>query len=187
MDTKTLRRSYMGLMPKLNKALEHVNEQLADLPPSDFSLETGLKPYPSIKRKMEHDNIRDPAELSDLARGRIFFSSDYNHKELLDIIHKLFGSKIKNVDKNANSEKEHGLEYKSIIHVNLGIDGINFELQLIPEEFKPYKEFLHNIYDQFRNPKTCDKMSDKQKEFLRKTHNTIYKKIDEKAQSSRQH
>lgn len=185
MDTKKLRKDYMHSVPKLNKALKHVQEQLSDLPPSEFELETNVKPYASVKRKMETDRVKDPLELSDLVRGRLYFSDQFQHKDAVNIIQKLFGHQIKNIDKNIDRSKEHGLEYHGIIHVDLDIDGIRFELQIIPSEFKPYKEFLHNIYEKFRNPKSLDKLSDKQKEFLRKTHNQLYKKLDQTARTNR--
>src|ERR1700678_325443 len=185
MDTKKLRKDYMKSVPKLNEALKHVQEQLCDLPPSDFELETNVKPYASVKRKMELDHVRDPLELSDLVRGRLYFSDQFRHKDIINIIHKLFGNQLTNIDKNADRSKEHGLEYHGIIHLGLNINGVRFELQVLPSEFKPYKDFLHNIYEQFRNPKLLSKLSDKQQGFLRDTHNKIYKKINLQANSNR--
>ena len=185
MDTKKLRKQYMPLVPKINNALKYVESQLSDLPPSEFSVETNVKPYPSVKRKVEAENIHDPLELSDLVRGRLFFSDQFKFDDVIDIIKQLFGNKVKGVDKKTDRSKEHGLEYHGVIHVDMDIDGIRFELQLMPHEFKPYKDFLHEIYEKFRNPKVHDKMTDKQKEILRNTHNRMYKKLDEKAQSNR--
>lgn len=186
MDPKKLRKQYMQCVPALNKALEHVHEQLADLPPSEFQLETNMKPYASVKRKMDTDHVKDPMELSDLVRGRLFFSDQFNHDEVVDLLSKLFGKNIKNVDSNKHRSKEHGLEYHGIVHVDLNFDGTNFELRVIPVEFKPYKEFLHQIYEKFRNPKTLDKLSDKQKELLKKVHNRLYKKLHDTADSNRE-
>ena len=89
------------------------------------------------------------------------------------------------VDDGAHRSKEHGLEYHGVVHVQLDVDGIKFELQLMPQEFKPYNEFLHRIYEKFRNPKTHDKLSDKQKELLRKVHNNLFKKLDKQATDDR--
>ena len=97
----------------------------------------------------------------------------------------LFGKQIKGVDDNVHHSKEHGLEYHGVTHVDLDIDGTQFELQLIPQEFKPYKEFLHQIYEKFRNPKTKDKLTDKQKKLLQKVHNNLYKKLNERASQNR--
>jgi hypothetical protein len=185
MDTKKLRKDYMHSVPKLNKALKHVQDQLSDLPPSEFELETNVKPYASVKRKMEFDHVRDPLELSDLVRGRLYFSDQFQHKDAINIIQKLFGQQVKNIDKNVDRSKEHGLEYHGIIHVDLDIDGVRFELQIVPNEFKPYKDFLHNIYEKFRNPKSLSKLSDKQQEFLRDTHNKLCKKINLQANTNR--
>lgn len=185
MDSKKLRKHYMYAVPKLNNALKHVESQLSDLPPSDFMLETNVKPYASVKRKMEAAQVNDPLELSDLVRGRLFFSEQFNFEDVIDIVKKIFGTNVKNIDKKSDRSKEHGLEYHGIIHVDINLDGIRFELQLMPKEFKPYKEFLHQIYEKFRNPKALEKLNDKQKELLRKTHNRLYKKLDEKAHSNR--
>jgi|SRR5580698_9861126 hypothetical protein len=185
MDPKKLRKQYMQVVPKLKHAMQYVQSQLSDLPPSDFELQTNIKPYPSVKRKMEADRVKDPAELSDLVRGRLFFSPQFQHEDVLDILHQLFGKKVAKIDKHMDRSTEHGLEYHGIVHLDLDCDGVHFELQLMPQEFKPFKEFLHQIYDKFRNPKSLDKLSDKQKTFLRKTHNNLYKKINQQAHTNR--
>lgn len=165
--------------------MEHVKEQLSDLPPSDFLLETNLKPYSSVKDKMERDHAKDPSELSDLVRGRLFYSDQFDQNETVDLLSKIFGKNIKDVDEHQHRSKEHGLEYHGIVHVDLNFDGTNFELQVMPVEFKPYKEFLHRIYEKFRNPKLLDKMSDKQKDLMKKVHNNLYKKLHGTATSNR--
>lgn len=185
MDPKKLRKHYMQLVPHLNKALKHVQTQFSDLPPSELVLETNVKPYASVKRKIESDSIRDAGELSDLVRGRLFFSEQFNLDDVMDIVQKLFDKDIKDVDKKAIRSKEHGLEYQGVTHVNININGVNFELQIMPLEFKPHKEFLHQIYEKFRNPKELDKMNDKQKDFLRNTHNKMYKSLAQQAKSAR--
>lgn len=175
----------MQVAPHLNKALQHVQDQLSDLPPGEFTLETNVKPYMSVKRKMEQDREVDPLALSDLVRGRLFFSEQFNVDDVLDIIQKLFDDKIKKVESGDYKTEEHGLEYSGVTHVDLNINGVNFELQIMPIEFQPFKEFLHQIYDKFRNPKTKDKLTDKQKELLQKIHNKLYKKLNEQSQSNR--
>ena len=185
MDTKKLRKRYMQLVPHLNKALQHVNTQLSDVPSSEFVLETNLKPYMSVKRKMEADRVQDPVELSDLARGRLFYSEQFDIDDVLNIVKQLFGKSINSIDKNGHRSKEHGLEYRGVVHVDLGLNGIRFELQLMPLEFKPHKDFLHQIYEKFRDPKSLDKLSEKQQELLRKMHNEMYKKLDKEAKEKR--
>ena len=184
MDPKKLRKMYMQTVPHLNKAIKHVQDQLSDLPPDDFLLETNVKPYASVKRKLIDRGERDPLKLSDLVRGRLFFSEQFNEDDVLNIVDKLFGEKIKKIDKNNNRSKEHGLDYHGITHVDFNLNGINFELQIMPIEFKPHKEFLHQIYDKFRDEKTREKLSDKQKAFLKKLHNKLYEQLDEQAKST---
>jgi hypothetical protein len=183
MDSKKLRKKYMPLVSKLNNALKYVQSQFSDLPPSEFQLESNVKPYASVKRKMETDQIDEPAELSDLVRGRLFFSPQFNHPEVIDIVKHLFGDKVTGVDKKPQKSKEHGLEYHGVTHVDMNIDGIRFELQIMPAEFRPHKEFLHQIYEKFRDPKIREKLTDKQKEFLRKTHNKMYKDLEKKSKT----
>lgn len=185
MDPKKLRKQYTRLIPHLNKAMKNINEALSDLPPSDFVLETNLKPYTSIKRKMEENDVKDPSELSDLARGRLFYSDQFNAEDTLGILNQLFGKKITKIDDKRSRAPHHGLEYHGVVHVDLNFDGVNFELQVVPIEFKPHKDFLHQIYEQLRNPKAASKLSDSQKLFLRKVHNSAYKKLDDQAKKAR--
>lgn len=185
MDPKKLRKHYMQHMPKLNNALKYVQSQMSDLPPSEFELEVNVKPYTSVKRKMEEVGVKDPLELSDLVRGRLFYSPEFNMEDVVELAKRLFESKISKIERHTTKSKEHGLDYQGIVHVDLDIDGIKFELQLIPQEFKPYKEFLHQIYEKFRNPKTKDKLTDKQKKLLQKVHNNLYKKLNERASQNR--
>jgi hypothetical protein len=144
-----------------------------------------MKPYTSIKRKMEEDNVKEPQELSDLVRGRLYFSDSFTHDDALNIIDRLFSTQIQSVDHKGSHSREHGLEYSGVTHVDININGVRFELQILPLEFKPYKEFLHQIYEKFRNPKTLSKLTDKQKELLRKVHNKAYKKLDDHAKKAR--
>ena len=185
MDTKTIRKQYMHLMPTLNKVLSYVNDKLSDLPPSEFELEANLKPYASVKRKALDEDTNEVSELSDLVRGRLFFSEQFNFEDVLNMLKQIFTNNINNIDKKIHKHEDHGLEYHGVIHMDLKIDGVNFELQIMPIEFKPYKEFLHQIYEQFRNNKNYDKLTDKQKDLLRKIHNEIYKKLDKQALSNR--
>lgn len=186
MDPKKLRKRYRQILPYLVEAKKNVESALADLPPSEFSLETNLKPYTSMRRKLENSGEIDPAKLSDLVRGRIFYSDQFNADDTMGILQKLFGKSIEDVDDNKHRAPEHGLEYHGIIHVHLNLNGAKFELQVMPAEFKPFKEFLHQIYEKFRDDKTRSRLTDHQKQFLRKVHNNTYKKLDREAKSKRQ-
>lgn len=183
MDPKQFRRQYMQLMPDLNKAMEHVQEKLSDLPPSDFTVETNLKPYTSIKRKLLQHNLRNPSDLSDLARGRIYFSEQFQLTEVIKILQQLFGSQIKQVQKKPDSE--HGLEYHGVVNANLDLDGTAFELQLMPSEFRQHEPILHRIHELLCNTKEAGKFDDKQHEFLKKTHNKIHRSLSQKAKENR--
>ena len=185
MDPKKLRKRYRQILPHLVEAKKNVESALADLPPSEFSLETNLKPYTSIKRKLEQKGESDPAVLSDMVRGRIFYSPDFNAEDVLGILKSLFKNNISNVDDNVHRAPEHGLQYHGVVHVDLDFDGTKFEIQLMPMEFKPYKEFLHQIYEKFRDEKSAKKLTDHQKDFLRKVHNDTYKKLNDEAKKAR--
>ncbi len=171
----------MHLLPSLNKAMQHVQSQLADLPSYDFSLETNLKPYLSIKKKMLREHESDPATLPDLARGRIFYSKEYSPKEVVDLLKKLFGNQVKKSSKKDTNDC--GLEYPGVTDVGLDIDGVQFELQLMPSEYKEHQDFSHKIHDKLRDDKS--KLSDQEKEFLRHTHNKLFKALDVKSKASK--
>lgn len=181
MDSKQLRQQYIGILPKLEETLERVKEQIASLPDSDFLVETNLKPFKSIKRKAERDEVKNIAEMSDLARGRIFFSVKYNYNDVIALIKKLLKGWINNID--IKFDKGHGLEYHGVYHVDLDVDGTKFELQIMPVEFKPYKEILHKIYEKFRDED--NKLSDEDKDKLRKINNKAYQVLDKKARDRR--
>lgn len=180
MDSKKLRKQYIDALPKLERALKLVNEQLEHLP-KNLVVETNLKPYESVKRKAEEDNPNHIEEMSDLARGRIFFSVDYNYNDVIALMKKLLKGWIKNID--VKFDKGHGLEYHGVYHIDLNIDGTNFELQIMPIEFQPFKDFLHKIYEKFRDPD--NKLSDEEKDKLRRLNNKLYDKLDRKARSNR--
>jgi hypothetical protein len=179
MDPKKLRKAYMQCMPHLNKALHEVQSKLSDMPPSDFSLETNMKPYSSIKRKMLQHQIYNPIELPDLVRGRLFFSKDYNPKEVVSLLKKIFGKKV--IKANKKDINDCGLEYPGVTDVSLDCDGVQFELQLMPLEFQPHQELSHQIHDKLRSDK--GKLTDKQKEFLRHMHNKFFKVLNAKSKA----
>lgn len=183
MDLKQFRRQYMSLVPQLHQAHQLVKDKLSDLPPSDFDLETGLKTYPSIKRKILSDHVRQPADLSDLVRGRLFFSEQYQFPEVLRIIQEVLGQHIKQVQQKNSSQ--HGLEYHGIMHIDLEINGIKFELQILPSEFRPHIELLHKAYETLRDAKSRDKLTEEEQSFLKKTHNKLHRSISQKAKENR--
>lgn len=179
MDPKKLRKQYMQMLPHLHKAKQHVESQLSDLPSNDFLLETNLKPYLSIKKKMLRDHESDPATFPDLVRGRLFYSQEYKPKEVVDLLKKVFKGQVKGSKKKDTNDC--GLEYNGVTDVNLDIDGVQFELQLMPLDYKDHQDLSHQIYDQLRNDQ--DKLSDTQKDFLKRTHNKLFKALDVKSKA----
>ncbi len=174
LEFRKLRKQYYLLIPRLTKAVNIVISTLQPL--NNCVIETSFKPLNSIVRKMSKNNLDNMLELSDLVRGRIFFPISYSHKEIIRIHCDLLKDFIKDID--WKSTNKQGLKYKGIIHFDLLIDGINFELQVLPIEFKPYKEKLHQIYDLLRSE---NNLSDRQKNRLKKLHNIIYKTINEQS------
>lgn len=132
---------------------------------------------------MEADHAKRPEELSDLAHGRLFFSEGFRQEHVLDLLKRLFGTCIGKIE--SKPKCEHGLEYHGIVHVNLNLDGQNFELQVLPMEYKPHRQFLHDIYERFRDPKRLEKLSPERREALAKVHNAMYRKLHEQALKNR--
>lgn len=185
MDDKELRKQYMEVAPKLKAVLQSVKSKLMSLPKEHFAVETNAKPFKSIKRKMKDkaDAVNHVSELSDLVRGRLFFSKDNDYNSTLSKIKELFGPNVKKIE---NADKEvMGIEYNGIIHVDLNIDGITFELQLLPIEYRPCKEVLHKIYEHFRNPKKRAKLTKAQIKKLREMHNKLHHKLLDTADENR--
>ncbi len=178
-----MRKQYCQLLPLLQGTATFVERVLEDLPKHDFLLETDVKDYKRTVEKAKERKIKNLKELSDLVRGRVFFSDSYTHKEAIDLLKLLFkdSAKIKNIE--WKNDKEHGLEYQGIIHMDLEIGDLNFELQIMPFEFRPHKPLLHAIYEKLR---TGNHLSDKQKNLLRRINNKLYKEIDRKAKEKRE-
>lgn len=176
-NSRQLRNKYLSAVPRLEKVLKFIISKLETLSTKDFSFETNVKPIKSIKRKMEKRNILDPEKLSDLIRGRLYFSNNIIFKDVKKILNDLFHGHIKDIDKKEHMTNKFGLEYYGIMHVDIEYDGINFELQVIPEEFKPYKEYLHKIYEILRNPESSQS-SDKKRD-LKFIHNEVTFILDE--------
>jgi hypothetical protein len=179
--SKKIRKQYQQLLPKLNETMKVVEDRLSDLPSSDFTIETNFKPFDSIINKFGKDKLNHLLEMPDLIRGRIFFSTDYVFEEVIKMLKAIFDKNINKIDKK-KGEAEHGLEYFGVIHCDLLIDGIKFELQVIPIEFKRYKPFLHNIFQQLRSK---NKLSEEEKDKLRKTHNDLYHQLNHWAKNNR--
>jgi hypothetical protein len=181
MNSQSMRKQYLQILPKLNKALVVMQHRLSHLPTSDFTVEINLKPYASVKRKVVGEKVANLLDVSDLVRGRVFFSQRYTFLEVIDLLRQVLGKIIRTVDKK--DDREYGLEYCGVIHLDLLIDGIKFELQLIPIEFKPYKDFLHSIYQALRS---TNQLSDGKKHFLRRIHNKIYHQLDRQSKKNRE-
>jgi hypothetical protein len=181
-SARKLRKQYVQLLPLLQGVGKFVQRILEDLPPADFKFEHNVKPYKRTVEKAQERKHKNLTDLSDLARGRLFFSDNFNHDEVVELLKQLFDGKvdINKVDKK--HERGHGLDYKGIYHVDCKIGDLNFELQVMPEEFKPYKELLHKIYDQLR---TDPHLDDKKKSFLAETHNKIINKLDKMSKENR--
>jgi hypothetical protein len=185
MDDRELRKQILKIAPTLKAVLHNIESKLTSLPKSDFQFETNVKPFKSIVRKMKdkEGEIDSVADLSDLIRGRLFFSKNHDYNSTLDLLKNMFGSGIKKVD---NPDKDiFGVEYDGIIHVDLNINGVNFELQLLPIEYKPAKEFLHKIYEQFREPEKRARLTDAQKKKLKDIHNKLHHHLLDKADKNR--
>lgn len=114
-------------------------------------------------------------------RGRVYFDSHYNKNNTISLLKSLFGEYVNGIDKK--TDREFGLDYTGITHIDLRIDGVNFELQVLPIEFRPYKEFLHRIYEMIRE--SNNKLSDKQKSYLVGMHNKLHNKIEELVEKNR--
>lgn len=128
---------------------------------------------------MLRDRESDPAILPDLARGRLFFSQDYEPKEVIALLKKVFKDQVKGSKKKDTNDC--GLEYPGVTDVNLDIDGVQFELQLMPLDYRDSQELSHQIHDQLRSDK--DKLTDVQKDFLKNTHNKLFKALDVKSKA----
>ena len=166
---RQMRKQYCQALPLLNKVIERVENTLSDVPKHDFQLETDIKSYQRSVEKAKERGVKDLRELSDLVRGRLYFSDNFDHQEVINLLKELFKGKIKSIDKKR--EKEFGLDYSGVIHCDLNINDINFELQVLPMEFKPHKEMLHHIYQELR---TSDGISEDRRKHLRELHNKIY-------------
>lgn len=177
---KLLEKQYNLLLPHLQGIAQYVEKILGFLPSSDFQLETNVKSLESIARKMKDKKEKNILKLSDLVRGRIFFSSNYTHESVVKLLKKIFGNKLEKADQVKT--KAHGLKYKGIMHFDLRIDSLLFELQIIPVEYKPFKKLLHRIYEKLRDE---NHLSKQQKEKLRELHNKLSDDLCKKSRENR--
>jgi hypothetical protein len=176
-----IRQQYRQALPKLNEVMAEVKDKLRDFPAPDFITDINFKTFSSIKRKYLKDHLKNILEMPDLIRGRLFFSKNYTFEEATKLLKQLFGKNISKIDKKKGMP-EYGLQYHGIIHFDLLFGEVRFELQLVPIEFKPYKQFLHSIYEKFKS----EKLSDEEKDSLREIHNKLYQDLDKRAKLNRQ-
>jgi CheY-specific phosphatase CheX len=168
----SVEEQYKLLSNKLNLVMNYVRKHLTKLPRDHFHIELNKKPLDSIKRKSLLKKTKNIAALSDLIRGRIFFSTDYSMENVVEMVEKLFKDNINTVDEKRKADgKEYGLVYGGKSHIDLKIDGINFELQIIPIEFRAYQNVLHSIYEKLRPGGLS--ISERYREFLQNVHNKL--------------
>lgn len=179
---RRMRKQYCQLLPLLNGTAKYVERLLEDLPRHDFELETCIKDYKRTVEKAKEHRTTDLTELSDLVRGRLFFSDNYTHEEAVDLIKSILKPDVKIKDIEWKKERIDGLKYEGIIHIDMKIGDLNFELQIMPIEFKPYKPLLHKIYQKLRSENS---LTEKQKSFLKEVNNKLYKALDKKSKENR--
>ena len=179
---RQMRKQYCQLLPLLNGTAKYVERLLEDLPRHDFELQTCVKEYKRTVEKAKERHIKDLTELSDLVRGRLFFSENYTHDEVIDLLKSILKPDIKIKDIEWKKEIMEGLKYEGVIHMDTEIGDLNFELQIMPIEFKPYKPLLHKIYQKLRSD---NPLTDKQKTFLKEVNNKVYKALDKKSKENR--
>jgi hypothetical protein len=168
-SARKMRKQYCQALPLLNKVIEYVETTLSDLPKHDFQLETDIKSYSRAVEKAKERQVKDLTQLSDLVRGRLYFSDNFEPDEVIDLLKELFKGKIKSIDKK-RLLTELGLDYSAVVHCDMNVGGINFELQILPIEFKPHKEMLHHIYQELRHQ---NGISEDRRKHLRELHNKI--------------
>lgn len=181
-SARKMRKQYVQLLPLLQGVGKFVQRILEDLPPADFQFEASVKPYKRTVEKAQEHKHKSLTDLSDLARGRLYFSDNFNYEEVVELLKQLFDGKvdINKIDKK--HDRGHDLMYKGIHHVDCQVGDCNFELQIMPEEFKPHNGLLHKIYEELRsNPN----MNDKRKSFLKDVNNKIVNKLDKVSKENR--
>jgi hypothetical protein len=176
-----IRHQCRELLPLLEKSLGEIEQTLSALP-DNFVLEVSIKPFVRLFAKMQEREMQDPQELSDLIRGRLYFPSESNHRKTVDLLTKLLGSKIKGIDYKNQGDNQEGT-YPGVIHVDLNLNGINFELQVLPIEFRGSIEIFHNLYELIRDK---GKMPEKLRKKLTDIHDQLGKHLMQDARHERQ-
>ncbi len=175
-----VRQQYIKLLPKLQRISETIHYMCDHLPDQSIKLETNIKPFKRAYEKMRDRKLSSLLNLSDLVRGRLYYSKNITPQKITNKLGEIFKDFIVQIQNK--KETDYGLAYQGIIHIDMKFGNINFELQVLPIEFKPYKDILHYIYEILRNN---NNLSAKQKSFLVKIHNKIYKNINERAARNR--
>jgi hypothetical protein len=151
-----IRKQCRELLPLLEQTLGQIKSILSNLP-HDFILDVAIKPFDRLFAKMNERKMQDPKQLSDLIRGRLYFPSNKNYRQTIDDLQALLHDKIQNIDYKDRKGKDGDGEYRGIIHVNIKLNGINFELQVLPIEFKSSIEIFHKLYELIRDDKSASK------------------------------
>lgn len=154
-----------------------VRERLQQLPHSDFEWEVKLKPLPSAEDKAEYKGSTDLLELADLVRGRVFFSQALTYEDVIAQLSapEYLGRWLKDVDDKCS--RKEGFEYCGLRHLDLCVDGVKFELQLLPIEYKPFVSLLHRVYELHRNGKM--QLSSDKLPRAKELHNRMYELLDQ--------
>lgn len=173
MQRSDIRHQYLKLFPHLQKVIDQVDDKLSQLPSDDFQYELAFKPLDSVQNKLQDRHEDDLTQLSDLVRGRVFFSQDYTFEQAIDKIKDCLGDWIKHTENK--KDKHDGFRYFGVVHLDLCIDGINFELQVMPVEHKTFLPILHYCYEYHRYN---SESSNSEKDRLRFLNNDIYKMLE---------
>lgn len=178
--SKSLQKQHDLLIPHLEAVANYIKSLLKFLPSQDFELETNIKLISSIARKMKDKNEKNILKLTDLVRGRLYYSPNYTQDDVMRFLKKIAKDKIQKID--LKKAGDYGLKYKGVLHVDFQIGQFVFELQIIPKEFKPFKKLLHRIYEKMRDENHLTKQ---QKEKLRDFHNRLYDDLTREARTNR--
>lgn len=177
---KTLQKQYDLLLPHFEAVDNYIKSLLKFLPSQDFELETNIKSLSSIARKMKEKNEKNILKLSDLVRGRLYYSPNYTQDDVLRFLKKIAKGKIQKID--SKQKGDLGLKCKGVLHVDFQVGQFIFELQILPKEFKPFKKLLHRIYEKLREKNNLTKQ---QKERLQDLHNKLYDDLTRESKENR--
>lgn len=172
-----IQHQYQNLLPKLKKTLAHITEVLEQEFQEGFVVETHLKSLESTQRKCKDKDCHQITDFSDLIRGRLFFPRPFTYHQVLQRLISLFQDRIKKIEWKKNYD--HGLSYHGILHIDIQINHLTFELQVMPTVFKPFVEPQHKIYELLRDE---PKMPEKKRQQLREMHNRIFDFLEDQIQ-----